>query len=47
MSNYWNEPGICRNCETVDCNKSPGECENDARESEGDRKYHLMREGDD
>lgn len=36
---------ICRGCDTVPCTHSPGECEEDARISAGDRKYHEQREG--
>jgi hypothetical protein len=38
---------VCRRCDRVKCNSTPGECEDDAKVSEGDRKYHLMLEGED
>jgi hypothetical protein len=46
MSNYWNEPEICKGCTKPKCTGSPDECKLSSREAEGDRKCHMKREGE-
>ncbi len=46
MSDIWTEPGICRGCVKPRCSGYPSECELEARETEGDRKCHMKREGE-
>jgi hypothetical protein len=40
----WDEPRICRGCTVEVCTRSPGECEQDAKDNDGDRRCHEARE---